>query len=288
MNQDKLENIKKLAIMAMFANDILMENLVLKGGNALDIIYRVANRASLDLDFSIPDDINISSLSGNIKANLTEIFKRHGYYVFDIRIQKRPRITRPFTPNVWGGYSITFKIADIELYEKLQKDMNALRKQSIEVGKKNSKSFSIEISKYEYCETKVEREVDGLTIYVYSPEMILFEKLRAICQQMPGYSLQLNPRPRAKDFFDIYTVASDFNLDLFSKENLKLLENIFAAKKVSLKLMLDISKYEEFHKHDFASVEDTVKPGTDLKSYDFYFEYVLKLSHKLCQALGVK
>jgi len=262
--------------------------LVLKGGNALDIIYRTANRASLDLDFSMPEDIDLRSLSGNIEANLTEIFKRHGLYVFDVNVEKRPRKERPFTPDPWGGYSITFKVVDIELYEKLQGNINALRRQSIEVGKGHTKKFSIDVSKYEYCEPKVEREIDGLTIFVYSPEMILFEKLRAICQQMSEYSLKSNPRPRAKDFFDIYTVNSDFSLDLFSEENLKLLENIFAAKNVSLNLMLDIAKYEEFHKPDFVSVEDTVKPGTDLKSYEFYFEYVLELSQKLCQALGVK
>lgn len=34
-----LERIKTLAIVAMFSDDDLMERLVLKGGNALDIVY---------------------------------------------------------------------------------------------------------------------------------------------------------------------------------------------------------------------------------------------------------
>jgi predicted nucleotidyltransferase component of viral defense system len=31
-----------------------MDQLVLKGGNALDLIYGISTRASMDLDFSVP------------------------------------------------------------------------------------------------------------------------------------------------------------------------------------------------------------------------------------------
>jgi hypothetical protein len=41
---ERLEAIKRLAIIAMFSDDMLMEEFVLKGGNALDLIYRVAPR----------------------------------------------------------------------------------------------------------------------------------------------------------------------------------------------------------------------------------------------------
>ena len=49
----QLERIKKLSIIAMFSDDYLMDILVLKGGNAIDIIYGIASRASLDLDLSL-------------------------------------------------------------------------------------------------------------------------------------------------------------------------------------------------------------------------------------------
>ena len=48
---DRIEKIKRLAIIAMFSDDDLMERLVLKGGNALDIVYEIGSRASMDLDF---------------------------------------------------------------------------------------------------------------------------------------------------------------------------------------------------------------------------------------------
>ena len=46
-----LEHIKRLTIIAMFSDGDLMERLVLKGGNLLDIVHRVSTRASIDADF---------------------------------------------------------------------------------------------------------------------------------------------------------------------------------------------------------------------------------------------
>ena len=48
--QRLLDYIKELAIVSMFADDTLMDALVLKGGNALDLIYRISLRSSVDVD----------------------------------------------------------------------------------------------------------------------------------------------------------------------------------------------------------------------------------------------
>jgi hypothetical protein len=45
----------------------------------------------------------------------------------------------------------------------------------------------VEISKFENCSDKTGVELDDHTVYVYSPAMLVIEKLRAICQQMPEY-----------------------------------------------------------------------------------------------------
>ena len=57
------KTIKKLTIIAMFSDDDLLNRLVLKGGNALDIVYRLNSRSSIDVDFSMeeefrPDEID--------------------------------------------------------------------------------------------------------------------------------------------------------------------------------------------------------------------------------------
>jgi len=56
---ERLDVIKQTAIIAMFADDDLMDVLVLKGGNAMDIVHQVNSRASIDLDFSMKADIDI-------------------------------------------------------------------------------------------------------------------------------------------------------------------------------------------------------------------------------------
>src|SRR5258706_7054219 len=54
----RFERIKRLVIVAMFSDDDLMERLVLKGGNALDLVFGVAARASVDVDFSMAGDFD--------------------------------------------------------------------------------------------------------------------------------------------------------------------------------------------------------------------------------------
>lgn len=53
---DLFSEIRRLTIRALFADDTLMERLVLKGGNALSLVYGLSPRASLDLDFSLETD----------------------------------------------------------------------------------------------------------------------------------------------------------------------------------------------------------------------------------------
>lgn len=288
MDLSKLEEIKKLALMAMFSDDTLMENLVLKGGNALDIVYRIGARASLDLDFSMPGDLDLLSYSDKIQNTLMKTFQEHGLRVFDVKVKKRPKTQNILSPSFWGGYKIEFKVIDRELYTEHKDDTDFLRKQAFEIASNHKRIFSIDVSKHDYCDQKVEREIDGLTIYVYSPEMILFEKIRSLCQQMSDYEFGLSQCPRAKDFFDIYSITQHFDIDAFAAENLDLLRKIFAVKKVPLELINNIVNQREFHRPAFDSVRDTVKSDTKLQSYDFYFDFVKDLATKLSQALGIK
>jgi hypothetical protein len=57
MDINLVSKIKRLVIIALASDDELMESLVLKGGNAIDLAYPPAkkglSRASYDLDYSI-------------------------------------------------------------------------------------------------------------------------------------------------------------------------------------------------------------------------------------------
>ena len=173
MDFEKLEEIKKLAIISAFSDDELMDMLVLKGGNALDIVYKIANRASIDLDFSIETDlIAIDDFAKRFCSSLEKIFRGHGYEIFDITITEKPEKDSPNIPKFWGGYQLEFKIIDKDNYGKLQTNIENLRRNATVVGPNQKKKFIIDISKWEYCNKKASFEIEGYTIYAYSPEMI--------------------------------------------------------------------------------------------------------------------
>ncbi|RZK44951.1 MAG: hypothetical protein EOO61_01945, partial [Hymenobacter sp.] len=73
MELSLLDRIKRLVIVALVTDDILMETLVLKGGNALSIAYGVGNRGSVDLDFSMEQDFeDVQQTVQTIATNLAE------------------------------------------------------------------------------------------------------------------------------------------------------------------------------------------------------------------------
>jgi hypothetical protein len=114
--------------------------------------------------------------------------------------------------------------------------------------------------------------------------MILFEKLRAICQQLPEYSREVNSpsrRARARDFFDIYAIDQVFQIEWDSPENIELLTNIFQAKRVPLRFLGLVAASREYHRSDFDAVVATVTDRSQLQSYDFYFDHVCKLCERL-------
>jgi hypothetical protein len=63
--------------------------------------------------------------------------------------------------------------------------------------------------------------------------------------------------------------------------NLEILKAMFAAKQVPVELLFQISDQKEFHAENFHAVKDTVSNKANLKDYDFYFNYVLKLTENI-------
>lgn len=292
MDLNQLEHIKRLAIIAMFSDDELMETLVLKGGNALDIIYGISPRASLDLDFSIPTEFKPSEIpliKSKMERELTRVFKEHGYTIFDVKFNERPENFDSKLVPFWGGYRLEFKIIEKNKYEQISNNPQTLRVNAIDIGPGSQKTYWIDISKWEYCDTKRKEEIEHYTIYVYSPEMIVIEKLRAICQQMPEYSDFIGKSystARARDFFDIYTVIEHFKINITITKNIQLLKDIFKAKEVPLNLISKVKSYKEYHRSDFTAVKDTIKPNVKLKDFDFYFKYVVDKCNNLIKTLG--
>lgn len=280
-----LREIRRLVIIALFSDDELMEKFVLKGGNALDIVYTIGTRSSVDVDLSMSDDFaDVEDAQRRIFRGLRDRFDSAGFVVFDEKFQLRPSVMREGQSPRWGGYQVDFKIADRATYEKHGSNIEALRRNASLVGPEQKRTFKIDISKYEFVEPKEETEIDNYTVYVYTLPMMAVEKLRAICQQMPEYEMRRNAKPRARDFYDIHSILTTGEIDLTSADNVELVRNIFAAKSVPLHLIGNIKNTRDYHIVDWPAVEQSV--AGEINDFDFYFEFVVELAAKL-QTAGI-
>jgi predicted nucleotidyltransferase component of viral defense system len=274
-----LADVRRLVIIAMFSDDVLFGKLVLKGGNAISLVYKYGARGSLDVDFSIEGEFeDIEDAARRISRALTDRFDAAGFVVFDCIFGPRP-VTSGSPNHKWGGYRVQFKIIERDKHSQFGRDHDAIRRNATVIGPAQQRVFTIDISKWEFCEGKVETKLEEFTIYVYTPAMLAIEKIRAICQQMTEYPVRGNKTARARDFYDVHVIIEESKIDLAARENLDLVRQIFAAKEVPLELMGLIEKYREFHRQDWPSVEATV--GQELKLFDFYFDYMLGIVNKL-------
>ena len=82
-----IEEIKRLVIIALASDDELMEALVLKGGNAIQLLRQQQpgslSRSSFDLDFSIAEDFEdeLAVIGQRIENTLSTTFAEKGLQI---------------------------------------------------------------------------------------------------------------------------------------------------------------------------------------------------------------
>jgi predicted nucleotidyltransferase component of viral defense system len=284
---DLLEKIKRLTIVALVSDEILMALLVLKGGNAIDIAYDLSSRGSVDIDFSMEKDFSPEErtrVKSQSAAILNAEFNKEGLQVFDVNFNERPQKVNDAVKSFWGGYCLDFKVIQQEKYESLNGEIEAIRRNAVPISGNNSTRFEVDISKYEYVADKRAKDLEGTVIYVYSPEMIALEKFRALCQQNPEYRTvvySMTPKARGRDFYDIHNLVKSFTLDLSTTENKELCKLIFDAKRVPLTYLTQLSEQYELHRQSWPSVIATINQKEDLKDFDYYFGFALEIAAKL-------
>ena len=110
--------------------------------------------------------------------------------------------------------------------------------------------------------------------------MIVCEKIRALCQQLPEYFINHgeSKSPRPRDFYDIYTIMKISNLS-FNQIDIVVFEEMFKIKKVDFSLLDRIlsPEYYNFTKGGLQSLIDTL-PLDERTDFDFdvCYDYVIK------------
>lgn len=283
--QRRIRRNKELAVIAFFRIDSLHGRLALKGGNALELFYPVTSgRGSLDIDFSLRDalgDEEIQQIRQEIERELIDTFRPEDLVVFDVKFDRRPPRDDPAAPEFWGGYKAEFKV----LPEAVQTEY----RENLDKQRKMAWKCQVDISRMEYIETSSRVLLEGSTVVLYTPAMIVAEKLRAICQQLPDY-LQIfgksHTSGRARDFFDIHRILNHTETDVFTVESLAMIRCVFQAKQVPLELLGKIESSRALHAADFPRLRDTVKADISLDNFGIYFDAVVDLGGRLLHALG--
>lgn len=286
MDPQFVEQVKRWTIIAVFSDDDLAERLVLKGGNLLDVVYGISTRPSKDIDLSLDGEFpDTEEARAKIEGALQATFAEHGYVVFEVTLREEPSHITEKVRRFWGGYHVHFKVVRQDVFDGFSESRDILRRRAIPVLDTGATKFPIEISKFEYCDAKQTRMLDGYKIQVYTPAMLVCEKLRAICQQMPEYvaMVQSHQRDRSQDFLDIHTVAEYFRLDFGDAGFHQIMKEVFAAKQVPLRLIPSVTQPERvaLHREGFQKVRETVRPGSEVRGFDFYLDYLVQK----CQAL---
>lgn len=285
MDIDKIKELKKIVLIALFSDDVLMDKFVLKGGSAIDLIYKIDSRASVDIDVSMEKDFSkeeLQEIEERINKSLKQTFLENGYILFDYKFLIKPKEVDPLLPEnwfFWGGYEVEFKIIKESQSYIIQEDITVARKTAEIVDLNNGKKFSIDISKFEYCEPKETSDVDGYTIYVYSPKMIIIEKMRAICQKMAEYPVNKGyaRKPRNNDFYDIEILVKHFNIT-FNKDDISLLRAIFEIKCVEVDLLKLIPKYKDLYMQHTETLITTITADKSKFKFEECFDYVVSLT----------
>ena len=272
---------RKLTIIALFSDDDLAERFALKGGTALDLIHKITARSSVDIDVSMENDFTpeeLPQIESKLYNAIQSTYNENNLTIFDFNFSKKPLNLRPSQPLFWGGYCVKFKIYNgIKPIEELETQQG--RQSAQPVSMEQAKTFSVDISKYEFTSPSDNIDIDNFTVRVYTLDMIIYEKLRAICQQLPGYALNQGyiRKARPKDFFDIYKIMTEDNASCsFNTIDTEILASIFKAKEVPLSLLFDIQNYkEEVYNAGIPELESTILTDEELPSFEEIFTFVI-------------
>jgi hypothetical protein len=278
--------LRRLVVLAIAADDYLMKLLVLKGGTALELVHLPGVRASIDIDYSMEGDVQsteaVHDLERRLSSAVTSRLAKEGFEVFDLSFRPKPSTSKPGSR--WGGYRLEFKVIAKVDFERLERSVDALRRESIALNAAHDRIFSVDISKFEYCKERELVPLAGEHVYVYTAPLMVAEKLRAICQQLPEYKHigAERRRPRARDIFDIRKLVEKKNLNLPAvPDQREMVRHVFEAKEVPLEYLVRVEELRDFFLPDWADVVVTVGKGVDATEFTEYFNFVRDLALRL-------
>lgn len=286
------KTLRKIILQSLFLEDILAENLTLKGAQSLALL-KVGNRTTRDLDFSATLDPVQENLEDIFRKALKQGFEENESILVKFSFNFQPRkkesmiIPNPLKPDdeiIWGGYNIKLGALSVAYYQ----EKKALQQQKGKEFKPEqyANNAEIDISFGEYTKGRIETDVEGVSVFVYTPLMTVYEKARASAQQLKEYKIS-SVKTRSRDIYDIYQLLTNENLNikdnLYKPENIEILKNMFQIKGVDTALLNKISDYEKELTKDFQDNVTAQIPqnGEGQNTFHYMFYVVNEMFKKL-------
>jgi len=264
----KIDEVIKETIIAIYSDPAPSIPLFLKGGSAMRLFDNLTSRLSIDIDFSI--DAVVDDETGffnDMESKIGRRFRELKFDVIDFNCIKRPKRKSKGQPDWWGGWVIEFKIVS---YVHQGKTPEVQRKNALIPAGANSSKITVEISEHEYCKNGRIKSINGVEVLGYSRELIVLEKIRAICQQHPDY-LYKSSKNRSRDFYDIYELTANVDDD-FTHRCSHHIEKVFDAKRVSVEFLRSLwdEEFIDIQRKGFDQVRNTVQGK--VHNFDVYVE----------------
>jgi predicted nucleotidyltransferase component of viral defense system len=276
----KIEDVITEVIVAIYSIPTLSKLLILKGGSAMRLFDDQTARLSIDADFSIEDMLTENdSVFPEMKRSFEAAFSQRGFDLIDFQANRKPKKVARGFPEWWGGWACDFKLVDRKHRNKTKETR---RRNALIPEGSNSSRMKIDLSEHEYCGKRRTKTIRGSRIQAYSSEMIVLEKLRAICQQHPEYPYRQKSKNRARDFYDIHCLTVDAS-DAFIQRCQRHLKAVFEIKEVPLSILgalWDDDAFVDGFRRGFNQVKDTVRGRLD--AFDVYLEHARFLIQDIC------
>ncbi len=273
----RIEEVITETIIAIYRDPSLSSRLYLKGGSAMRLFDKLTSRLSIDVDFSIEDTVDKDKdFFTAIKNNIGASFRNLKFDIIDFKWGRKPKTPGREKPDWWGGWECEFKLVP---FSHRGKSIETKRRNALVPEGANSSKVIVDVSEHEYCGKSRRKTILGVKILGYSRELLVLEKIRAICQQHPDYKYRLN-KNRARDFYDIYEMTADVD-DEFAHRCSRHIEKVFKAKDVPLHILGALWKddFIDEHRRGFDQVKDTVRG--DLQNFDVYVEHLRFLTMEI-------
>ena len=224
-------------------------------------------------------------INNQVKYLLKSELEPIGYFPIAIIFKEKPKAGKV---KEWKGYQIEFKLNELEFYNQNKDNIDKLRRNAFKLYENQSTKYTVDISAYEYVEIATRKEIEGVLLKVYTPVMLVVEKVRAMCQSMKKYQEVIptaKEKKRARDLYDIHKLYKSFESQIII--DTELVENIFSAKRVPLDFLKDFETLREPYRLDWDRVVSTVHQTLE-NDFDYYFNFVSEEIKKIIVLLENK